>query len=353
MVDGELALRIATWIERGGTQAPNGAFCGWRDLRTGALSAPYPEITGYVLGFLSPKVVTESAQVMRRAEVAADWLAARTEADVFSARPEKSGRAVYTFDVAMVAHGLLRYGRACGDTRFIRAGLRNVALLVTLVETYGMLPCVVPGTVDGVLPQTWSSIGQAHLLKTVQALLNAAENDLPGAADAARKVVHHILAQKNLPPAAPFLTCPGSTTISLHALCYAAEGLCIWARKQDDSRALDTSRQITEWVWAQWQPGKGRPGYAHVLGGPVGQFQTDALGQAIRLAALHQLPDIDLANAAADLARSTWRNGDQEAVLYQPSTQARHLNCWSSLFAVQALLLQTRARDELAWWELV
>jgi hypothetical protein len=341
---GDAARRIATWIAGGGTQAENGAFCGWRDLRTGALSAPYPEITGYVLGFLAG---TEAAGAAR-AEAAAQWLAGRTEAGDFSARPEKTGGAVYTFDVAMAGHGLYRYGRATRDERYVEAGKRYAAYLIAQAERYGALPCVVPGTADGPLPSTWSTAGDLHLAKAVQVLLDADEHGVPGAVDTARGIIDAMVKRD-----APFLTCPRSGVISLHALCYAAEGLWIWSRAVDDRQALETSRRITAWVFERRLPTNAYPGFVDVSGRPVAEPQTDVLAQVIRLAALHGLTGAEVDAAMARLVGSTWRDADREAVIYRPDSADRHLNCWASLFAAQALHLQRETRAGLDWWELV
>jgi hypothetical protein len=343
---GDAARRITTWIAHGGTQAENGAFCGWRDLRTDGLSAPYPEITGYVLGFLAR--AEPGGEGRQRAEAAARWLAGRTEAGDYSARPEKTGCAVYTFDVAMAGHGLYRYGRAARDERYVAAGMRLATYLIAQAERYGGLPCVIPETTDGPLLSTWSTAGGLHLAKVVQVLLDADEHGVPGAADAARGVVDTVLDQEE-----PFLTCPASSVISLHALCYAAEGLWMWARARDDRQALETSHRITTWVSVRQLPGHGYPGFVDLSGRPAGERQTDVLAQVIRLAALHGLTGLDVDAAVAELTGSTWRDGDREAVIYWPESPHRHLNCWASLFAAQALHLQGDTRAGLDWWELV
>ncbi|MFH8791782.1 hypothetical protein [Streptomyces sp. NPDC017941] len=345
------AAALSRWLASGATQAPSGAFCGWRDEESGELSAPYPEITGYILTFLAGVGPTAAA----RATTAADWLAARAEAGDFSARPEKTRGAVYTFDVAMAAHGLLRLGRTTAAPRLVDAGLAYADVLVR-AAAHGPLPPVVPGTEPGPLPAAWSTRGRVHLLKAVQALLAAADEGLPGAMRLATSLTDEAHTWRE-PDAFPPPTQPGSTLVSLHALCYAAEGLWMWADRTGDARALDRSRALTAWVWRRRLPTGGFPGFVDRAEGtpaPVGQRQSDVVAQALRLALLHRLPDADTAAEAALLVEDLRRVADgQAAVPYRPGAPERHLNTWASMFAAQALGLAATHHPTMNWQELV
>ncbi|MFI6527674.1 hypothetical protein [Streptomyces uncialis] len=343
---------LSRWLASGATQAPSGAFCGWRDEETGELSAPYPEITGYILTFLTGAGPTAAA----RATDAANWLAARAEAGDFSARPEKTRGAVYTFDIAMIAHGLLRLGQATATPRLVDAGLTYADALVRAAAVHGPLPTVVSGTEPGPLPAAWSTRGRVHLLKTVQALLAAADQGLPGAMRLATSLTDEAHTWQE-PHAFPPPTQPGSTLVSLHALCYAAEGLWMWADRTGDTRALDRSRALTAWVWRQRLPAGGFPGFVDLAQGaptPVGERQSDVVAQALRLALLHRLPDADTAAEATLLSVDLRQVADgQAAIPYRPGAPERHLNTWASMFAAQALRLAADPHPSMNWQEFV
>jgi hypothetical protein len=344
-------IPISRWIRDGGPQEASGAFCGWLDRATGRLSPPYPEITGYVLGSLAqgPLDPTDRDPAeMARAAAAVRWLAERAASRDFAARPG-AGTAVYPFDVAMIAHGLIRFGRAFDDPHAIDVGLAHAELLVDVARRHGSIPAVVPGTASTALPEAWSTRGRPHLLKVAQALLSAHELGLPGALDTARRLVLDALSTPD-----PLETCPGSDVISLHALCYAAEGLWVWGVATDDTAALSRSREITRWVWRHRDARGAFPGFVHRRHGVVGvPWQSDVQAQAVRLAELHDLRDLDIESATARLLDGTWRAGRHAAVHYRPGTAERHLNTWASLFAAQALELRSSASPDLEWSELV
>lgn len=348
----ETAGAISRWLCQGSTQAPSGAYCGWRRPGSSELSPPYPEITGYTLGYLSQTPLDAAGAA--RAAAGCVWLAARTEAGDFSARPEKTGQAVYTFDLAMVAHGLIRYGLTAGDDRAVAAGLRNADTLVTAAKEHGSLPCVVPGKEP--LGQTWSTTGHAHLLKCVQGLLSAASLGRTSARTLAERLIADTLARQEHAFGALVEGCRSGDRTSLHALCYAAEGLWVWGTHENESAPLSLSRRITDWVWRQRLPEDGFPGFVPVCGRSTADAvqQTDVLAQAIRLAALHNLPVPRLKETVGVLLDSVhWLGDDTAAVCYRPQADELHLNCWASLFAVQALRLYAGGRPTLQWFELV
>ncbi|KOG58323.1 hypothetical protein [Streptomyces varsoviensis] len=350
----DTAEALSRWVRQGGTQSPSGAYCGWRNRDSEELSPPYPEITGYTLGFLSWLWPLDDADAARAAAGCA-WLASRSEAKDFSARPEKTGRAVYTFDLAMAAHGLIRYGLAADDDRAVSAGLRNAEALVAAEQSHGSLPCVVPGTADGPLEESWSTQGHAHLLKCVQALLSAASLGLEPAAALAERLIKDTLDRQENVLGAVLDGCRSGSRTSLHALCYAAEGLWVWGAHHADPAATDLSRHITEWVWRHRLPEGGFPGFVPVRGRTTTRpvRQSDVLAQALRLAALHRLPAPGLERTVTVLLESVHRQGDTAAVCYWPQADEPHLNCWASLFAVQALRLHADGRHTLRWFELV
>src|SRR3954469_15409943 len=105
-----LASDLRLWLASGELQSPDGAYCAWRDAQTGELACAYPEITGYALTWLAGRRGRTEAEVSagRRA---ADWVTARLGARDRSARRGWEEGAVYTFDLGMIAAGLISFGR--------------------------------------------------------------------------------------------------------------------------------------------------------------------------------------------------------------------------------------------------
>ncbi|MFI5527201.1 hypothetical protein ACIA8O_01470 [Kitasatospora sp. NPDC051853] len=341
-----LAEGVSRWLRGGQAQHPDGAYAGWHTA-DGRLSTPYPEITGYVLTFLANEELDEAERA--RADAAARWLVERIERGDHTCRFDRPD-GVYLFDLAMITNGLFAHGRRTADRRTVAAA-RTVAAY--LLEHLGEGP-MVGGAGPGGPGPTWSTEGRAHLLKLLQALVAADLHGVPGAAEAAERLAAG--AEELRPPSgtAPVETCPGSELVSLHAACYAAEGLWVWAEARRDPRAREQAARIVEWVWQQQLPDGGFPTYAHRDGGPVGdRWQSDVLSQAIRLALLLGLEPKGLSAAAEALAASTTTHPDgRSAVLYWPRAEEAHSNSWSSMFAHQALLLLS-GRPAPAWHALV
>jgi hypothetical protein len=329
---GRLASGLSRWLRGGAVQNPNGAYSGWR-AANGALSSPYPEITGYMLTFLAHEVLDDFER--QRADAASRWLASRIERGDRTCRMDRED-GVYLFDIGMITNGLLSYGRRTADRRLLAAGRTAAAYLI---EKLGDGPMVAGTRPRGINP-TWSTAGRAHLLKVLQALLSADVHGVPGAAEAAERLAGTADEMRPSAGTVPVETCPGSELISLHAACYAAEGLWVWseARRVADARAQ--AAHIVEWVWQQQLPDGGFTAYAHRDGRPVGnRWQSDVLAQAIRLAVLLDLELDGLPTASEALANSVHDHDGQTAVLYWPQVAEAHSNCWSTMFAYQALCL--------------
>jgi hypothetical protein len=345
-----LAEAVSAWLRSGGTRDPTGGYCGWRT-KDGTLSPPYPEITGYMLTFLANEALTGPEMVT--ANAAANWLANRVEAGDFAGRPNEASRIVYPFDVGMIAHGLFAFGARSADDRLIDAGRIAARFLIERLIEDGRLPSQIPDHVTAGRPATWSSAGDAHLAKVSQALLRAAEFDVPGAGTAADILMERFVAAPSTSDGRPIRTVPGDGPTSLHAACYAAEGLWIWSVARDCPPAAQRAWHIADWVWRTQLPDGGFTGYADDRGIPLGDHrQSDVLAQAVRLAYVLGLRPPGLARAIDALEQSVWwySQSERAAVLYWPQAERWHGNCWSSLFAVQALRLHGSTDPEILNW---
>lgn len=365
------AAALRRWLARSAPQTADGAYCGWRDAATGASSFAYPEITGYLLTFAAYRgwSAAQAPGVSR----AATWLAAACTDGSLRCRPDKPGDTRYLFDLAMIAQGLLRHGTHVADPTLVGVGLDLVREIRTQLPPH--VPTLRPLAADrqsepnGPVP-TWSTAGTVHLLKVLQCLLTAGELGDAAADEAADLLVASAGTPFNRGDAPPIVTCPGAEVVSLHAACYAAEGLWVYAmarRRGPSSVSVGSSRQageITRWVWAQQRADGGFPGFVTVDGreiagagrpvrGAPPAAQSDVLAQAVRLARLTGV-DVDGLDAAVSvLAACTIPEGDGAAVVYAPDSGRSHLNTWTTMFAAQALDLQEPRASPFDWRDLV
>lgn len=346
---GAVAPALRRWLFSGRCQSRQGAYCAWRDASTGELSFEYPEINGYFLTFAA-SLHDLSPVEMRAARRSADWLLGRLRRADLSARSGWDGGAVYTFDLAMMATGLLSFGRRFGAS-YLEAGLRLVEFLGEEIRTRGHLRAVAAGARAS--HRGWASEGQAHLLKATQCFLLADELTDLANAELLRPLVEEL--EQLQQPDGRFVTEPEGQVTMLHPHLYALEGLWIWGTARRSSSMLERVRAGLNWALGTQLASGGFPRFLRVSGQEAGPEQADVTAQLIRLSSLALGFDtrIEDVEKAAERLISTMTGGSaQRAAVYQPSSSPLHENAWATMFAAQAIdLISNRA--PLRWSELV
>ena len=342
-----LASGLRQWLFSGTCQSASGAFCAWRDAESGELSFEYPEINGYALTFAASLHDLNPAET-HASKRSADWLLSRLARGDLSARDGWDGGSVYTFDLAMMATGLMSFGRRFGDS-YCDVGLRLVEFLREELRTRGHLPAVAAG--PRASHRGWASEGQAHLLKTTQCFLLADELTGSNSTGLLRPLVQEW--EQLQQPDGRFVTEPDSEVTMLHPHLYALEGLWIWGTTHVSSSTLERVRAGLDWAFGAQLPSGGFPRFVSASDQEAGPEQADVTAQLIRLSSLAFGLDTrvgDLEKAAGRLMGTMTGGGAQRAALYQPSSS--HENVWASMFAAQAMDLVSSQRL-LAWNELV
>ncbi len=343
---GRLADGIGRWLASGRPQSASGAFCSWWDARSGSLGFEYPEITGYALTWLASAHESDESppEALARGHRAAGWLLDRLRSGDRSAREAWDDGAVYTFDLGMIAAGMIRFGRASATAAYIECGLRLARDLSGLVLETGKLPAVAPVGPPTKRPPQWSTVGWVHLTKCVQALLLADEHE------AARRLCAVALDEQH---EEGFLaTTPEDSEVMLHPLLYAVEGLWIAGSAMEDRQLTQAAERAATWVCQQQLPSGGLPRSVSPSG--PGPEQNDVSSQTIRAALLLglQWPGLERAvRRLLELARSDGDHG--HALIYQPQSEDIHLNTWVSMFAQQAMQLVRNGAQPVRWDGLV
>jgi hypothetical protein len=334
---------IRAWLCSGRLQSQGGAYCAWRDAEADALAYEYPEITGYALTWLAGRV--DWTEQERSAGLAAGgWLAARLAAGDLSARTGWENGAVYTFDLGMLAAGLISFGRQAEVEELTQAGLDTASRLARYLEQEGELPALAPDGPRTNRPSQWSTEGRAHLVKCVQSLLLAEE------LEAARGLLNQALDDQA--EDGHFLTQPGDEYVMLHPHIYAIEGLWMWGDARQDEIALERARRATSWAWDHQLPSGGLPRWVSAT--ETGPEQLDVTSQAVRAALMLGLRPRGLKQAIdrlLNVARSDGPHG--QALIYQPDGGAAHLNAWVTMFGGQALQLAVEEPAVMSWDTLV
>jgi hypothetical protein len=338
---GTSAAEMRRWLGSGVLQSPAGAFCAWRDGATGDLAFEYPEITGYALTWLAACEDLADCELDAGFK-AADWLVDRFAAGDRSARAGWDNGAVYTFDLGMIAAGLQSFGELVDDVRYTDQGRAVARDLAAYVSSPCGLEAIAPDGPATDRPSSWSTLGRPHLLKCVQALLLAEQDDAAGRL--AR------LAMSLQSEDGRFITQPDSGEVMLHPHLYTVEGLWMWGTAMDCDEAIERARLATAWAWEHQLVTGGLPRFVSET--TVGPEQLDLTAQAIRAALLLDVEPRGLQKAIDRLGDLSIATPDGSALGYQPQSGTAHRNAWVTMFAAQALDL-AGSRRSLAWHGLV
>lgn len=352
-----LTASLRRWLASGHCQSASGAFFAWHDATTSQPAYEYPEITGYALTHFA-RHAASSAEETSAAQRAAEWLAGRLEAGDYSARERWDGGAAYTFDLAVIATGLMTFGARVGRDRYVTLGLALArALREQLHSDTGLaaLQADPHGPRVASARMGWSTEGQAHLLKVVQCLLLADALGQAGALDSAALLVRQRLGWQR--EDGRFVTQPEEALTMFHPHLYALEGLWIWGSARGDHEALARARAGLAWTWERQLPSGGFPRAVRVGGAADHQRerieQSDATCQAVRLALALGMEPPGLPAALARLGEIAVEDAGGAALLYQPASPQRHLNAWVTLFGAQASEIAAEGAAAITWQTLV
>jgi hypothetical protein len=349
----ELAIQLRRWL-CSGAQAPSGGLIAWIDHDSGHPAFEYPEITGYALTHFvgSPLQGEDARSELDAATKAASWLTLLIDQDLLAAREGWDGHAVYNFDLAMIANGLLSLGVRVEQDRLVEYGLSLVSRLIAQVARYGYLPSIDPETSPPSRRAAWSTEGVAHLAKVAQCMLFAADVGLDFAREAASVVVAKgILAVQ---PDGRILTQPDSPVTMLHPHLYAAEGFWVYGTATSDHAILDRARRAVEWAYQHRLETGGFPRYTTPSDTTSTPEQSDVTAQFLRLALLTEFP-ADLTPIVKRLcAIALPVPGQGRAIPYHVGPHKVHRNAWASMFATQALeMFASLFPTSLNWRHLV
>ena len=322
---------IRQWLVRR-ARSTSGAVYAWVDAATGSPAFEYPEITGYALTFWAAQsIVTEDE--LEAGRQAADWLGDRAESGRLQAREGWDDNAVYNFDLAMMANGLLAFGERYYPEA-IATGIRLAAYLRDQIARDGWLEALDPCTSPRSCRSGWSTEGYVHLVKAAQCQLHAATLGLEDGVTAARALVDRGL--EFLTGSGRFVTQPDAQMTMLHSHLYAVEGLWAFAEATGDDEIRDTARVAAEWLWRQQLPSGGFPRWVAENSKTAAPEQFDVTAQAVRAAILCELDPEGLDRAVLRLARCVLKTHTGFAMPYRPDSENIHENAWVSMFWAQA-----------------
>jgi hypothetical protein len=338
------SARLRAWLAAGDIQSPDGAFCAWRE-EAGPLAFEYPEITGYALTWLAAQ--DEPTDEEKSAgERAAHWLLVRLQDGPLPAHAGFDDGAVYTFDLGMIASGLISFGRRYELGELVKGGEALAKRLGELFIEEREPPALDPSGPPSTRAPAWSNGPNPHIAKCVQAMLLADERR------AAERLIAHAAASQDA--AGYYRTQEQADLVMLHPHLYTVEAMWMWGTAREDEVAIEGARRATEWAWSHQLPDGGLPRLV-ALGDdrPEPVEQLDVTAQAVRAALLVDAEVDGLSRAVERLCTLARPVGGGAALPYQPRSGQRHLNAWVTMFGAQALTLAAAEQPALMWHELV
>ncbi|PFJ17139.1 hypothetical protein COD67_07620 [Bacillus cereus] len=342
--------QLRKWISSGECQKSSGAFCAWREVSNGNLSFEYPEITGYALTYFSN--ITDLKAIERKsAEKAASWLMERIKAGNLNGRIDKTD-VVYSFDLAMIATGLMSYGLKVENKDYVNVGMEIVDILINYIKKNEKLSSIITPHEFG-NSDKWSITGSAHLLKVIQCMLLAESLGMLQAGIYAEQLLKSTI--KLVGTNGSFQTSPQNLTTYLHPHLYATEGLWIWGTAKNDNSTLFQAKESLEWVFSKQMPSGGFP--EHVINNSCESTllkeQSDVTSQIIRLANLLGSTFPGYHRSLERLNEITYGDEEAKAIVYAPESEHIHQNTWATFFAVQAIESALEKTPSLAWQKLI
>lgn len=360
------------WLLRSGIQDASddprlaGSFAAWYDRALGEHSYAYSEITGYALTTLAYLVAQPGAPAslkplfVERGRAAIAWLRdqafdARRGA-VRTRRDRASGSFtpwVHAFDQGMVLNGVTSMAALSGDESHLDfARALGAGLLCMQREDGAFQPYQFPGRRKAPveLQAKWSGQPGSFMAKNAIGLINLADQTGDVAfLRAARAVCDAALGWQQAD--GRFITNQSDASTHLHPHTYTAEGLWAAGRRLDEARYVEAAAAGLRWSAAHQLPDGAVPAEVAEDGSWQGR-RTDALAQTVRMVVLLEAEGQDtgwsderLERAVARLLRGQHRSGPLRARWGfdygydgpKASGPRRFVNCWATMFAIQAL----------------
>lgn len=334
---GDACAALTSWLLGARVQVNTGvhagAAAGWTD-RDGNAAYVYPEITGYYLQWLAWHAACHGANddTRRRASAAQRWLLSwacnggspETRVYLRPAQPDWRNSALFFFDLAMVMRGLAsaeRSGLIQADPRLVD---RMSELLLRLVAHDGMFDACVTTRGDAQLPLRWSTRRGAFLSKAASGVLTASAQfvAVPRALQRAAEATF----------IASLESMERESHSDTHALLYSIEGALSLTEHSAVAAALPhINRELRDLLE--------RSHSARIPEslGAAGRMRLDILAQAIRATTL-LLPERATQDVVGRMIRTLVSYIDPElGIPFSPSELPGQYNCWTAMFAEQAL----------------
>jgi rhamnogalacturonyl hydrolase YesR len=345
----------ADWLLNSGIQSEEGGFYSWYNLKDKSYAYLYSEITGYAitaLVFLSK--INRDSIFIKKAESAADWIlryaihpcgGVKTRLykndDKADASYSFSGENIFSFDTGMVLYGMASLYNATGKEKFLGIAERLALFIIDKMQNKdGSLSAVYNAKTDELINtyDKWSNQAAGFHAKACLGLVElfSITNNKRYSESAIRLCEYAFITQEG---SGRFITDKAANTTHLHPHCYTAEGLLYTGALLNMPKFVKAAKKAAEWAFSCLSS----DGINELYNPSDGSFnnlqRSDILAQVLRLGLLFSL-NARTNDLMGVLSKYQYNGEDIEqrgGFLFSANEQ--HVNCWCTMFAVQALAL--------------
>lgn len=331
-----------------------GSFNAWYDLEKEQFSYAYSEITGYALTtFLYLYEVTSDNVFLERAIIIGDWLLKNQNSNgaflTAYYHVKKNGpvkpEEFHSFDIGMIANGLANLYRNSKDENYLVAAKKAADWLIYFQDKNGSIAAQV-GKIDGLIKdnnKTWSTQAGPYHAKLAIGFLNIYDLTTEEKyKEAAEKLCNYALTKQK--EDGQFLTYGDLNGTNLHPHAYSAEGLYVAGMFLSNKKYLAAAHKATEWSLLYTKDGI-TPRHKHEEVFNYNE-RVDILSQISRLAILLEISDKKIVEILSVIKKYQYFGQNKSQVggflfgKMSNGVEAKHVNSWVSMFALQALILE-------------
>ncbi len=350
----EVPDKVANWllhspiVIRDSSHMDYGGVFAWLTDNTADSSFIYSEITGYYLTWLCYKANIKSTDKLRKQiKGTADWLINRALNDEKTgfwyrkyANEQDFRRSVYWFDNCMAINGLIHAYTLLGDLRYLHISREILQLLMNDIHAMAYTIPWNGNLVGSSNMELWSEHNGPFLLKCLLPLIHLSQvTNQPHYLE----IIHtcfekYASLQKR---EGNFVSNIHNNTF-LHPHLYTLEAYWAYGVVAYNDTCIQIAKRGIDWILNRFNT-EGYSGYMDSEGKPLlNGIGSDALAQTIRLMTLMSYPDQDTFPLVTMLmehyfSESTSGKGCFKYGYIIENKWKNDQNCWSSMFAYQAL----------------
>lgn len=357
MEDTNSPVYLATqWMLNSGIQSKEGGFYAWYDLAKKSPSFVYSEITGYAITtLLFLKNVYSNDIYLEKAKKAASWIinralqpsgAVRTRLYENDSLADKlysfSGENIFSFDSGMVLYGMINLYKSTKEKIFLEHSVKIADFLLdkmhkkdgSFYAIYNVNAKRAQESFD-----KWSNQSGSFHAKLGLGLVDMFDvTKNKKYLDVAAAVCEYALG--NQEECGRFITNCADKTTNLHPHCYSVEGLLYVGAYLKSEKFIAAAKKAAVWIFDNISDGKIDELYNPKTNSFNNFQRLDALSQSLRLGAIFEMDRAKL-DALRDfiLEHQYLKSGSSQIGGFLYSKNAEHINCWCTMFALQALAI--------------